>query len=126
MVKQVIVMRKDLNMRKGKLVAQGSHACMKVFLDRAYHDVNGAMNIPLSSAMQAWVRGEFKKITVYVNSEAELDELYAKAVSDCIPCAMIVDNGHTEFNGVPTKTCIAIGPEYSTIIDRITGNLPLL
>ena len=32
--KQVIVMRKDLNMRKGKIISQGSHVSMKVFLDR--------------------------------------------------------------------------------------------
>ena len=31
--KQVIVMRKDLNMRKGKMIAQGAHASMKVLLD---------------------------------------------------------------------------------------------
>lgn len=31
--KQVIVMRKDLNMRKGKMIAQGSHASMAVILD---------------------------------------------------------------------------------------------
>lgn len=32
-VKQVIVMRKDLNMCKGKMISQGSHASLKVFLD---------------------------------------------------------------------------------------------
>ena len=31
--KQVIVIRKDLNMRKGKMIAQGSHASGKEFLD---------------------------------------------------------------------------------------------
>jgi len=34
MVKQVIVVRKDLNMRKGKIAAQASHASLKVFFDR--------------------------------------------------------------------------------------------
>lgn len=34
MIKQVIVVRKDLNMRKGKLAAQVAHASMKVFFDR--------------------------------------------------------------------------------------------
>lgn len=32
--KQVIVMRKDLGMRKGKMIAQGAHAAMKALLDR--------------------------------------------------------------------------------------------
>lgn len=39
---------------------------------------------------------------------------------------MIVDSGKTEFNGISRKTCIAIGPSQSEIIDRITGHLSLL
>lgn len=35
-VKQVLVIRKDLNMRKGKMVAQGAHSAMKVVFDQAY------------------------------------------------------------------------------------------
>lgn len=31
-VKQVIVMRKDLNMRKGKMIAQGAHASVDALL----------------------------------------------------------------------------------------------
>ena len=33
-IKQVIVVRKDLNMRKGKMCAQVAHASLKIFLDR--------------------------------------------------------------------------------------------
>ena len=32
-IKQVIVVRKDLNMRKGKIATQVAHASMKVLLD---------------------------------------------------------------------------------------------
>jgi len=39
-VKQVIVLRKDLQMRKGKMIAQGAHASMKVFFDLAGYFVN--------------------------------------------------------------------------------------
>jgi PTH2 family peptidyl-tRNA hydrolase len=31
--KQVIIIRKDLNMRKGKMIAQGAHASMKAIFD---------------------------------------------------------------------------------------------
>ena len=33
-IKQVIIIRKDLNMRKGKMIAQGSHSSMKVLFDK--------------------------------------------------------------------------------------------
>lgn len=37
----------------------------------------------------------------------------------------ITDVGRTEFNGVPTITALAIGPNKSEDIDKITGHLKL-
>ena len=34
-IKQVIVMRKDLNMRKGKIAAQAGHACVAALVKAA-------------------------------------------------------------------------------------------
>jgi PTH2 family peptidyl-tRNA hydrolase len=39
---------------------------------------------------------------------------------------VVTDSGLTEFGGVPTKTCVAIGPDKSSKIDIITGGLELL
>jgi len=146
-IKQVLVVRKDLNMRKGKIAAQCAHASMKVLLDamkknRVQHFdavVHGASAEPYESytdwtlrvddhtPLDLWLNGSFAKICVSVNSEAELDDVYAKAQAAGIPCAMIIDSGRTEFHGQPTKTVVAIGPDYgSTKIDLITGGLPLL
>lgn len=139
-VKQVIVVRKDLNMRKGKMVAQGAHASMKVVLDlmqrvpgmKYLHSKGEDGELLLSLRLQAktpldvWLNGTFTKICLSVDSEAELDAIYNKAKEAGIPCAMIIDSGLTEFNGVPTKTCIAIGPDIDTNIDQITGHLKLL
>jgi PTH2 family peptidyl-tRNA hydrolase len=63
---------------------------------------------------------------VYVNSEEELLALYAKAMEAGIITSLITDAGLTEFNGVPTNTCIAVGPDFEDKIDSITGGLPLL
>lgn len=127
--KQVIVMRKDLNMRKGKMVSQGAHSSTKVFFDRItkYSEDGLTRTLTLNnSEMAEWMDGSFTKITVAVNSEEELTELYEKAISLNLPCALIVDNGLTEFHGVKTKTCMAIGPDDSKLIDSVTGHLPLL
>ena len=128
--KQVIVMRKDLNMRKGKMVAQGAHASMKVLLDRSkiIVDENGMDQriMHMTDPMREWVEGLFTKICLSVDSEQELIDIYNKAKEAGIPCAMIEDAGLTEFNGVVTKTCIAIGPDYPENIDVITRHLKLL
>lgn len=129
--KQVIVLRKDLNMRKGKMVAQGAHASMKVFFDRLRStgpigDVAFGLQGTITPAMQEWFDGKFTKICVSVNSELELLGVYEKAKSAGIACSLIQDAGLTEFGGVPTYTAVAVGPDYVEKVDVITGGLPLL
>lgn len=113
--KMMIVMRKDLNMRKGKMVAQGSHAAVGAALENQDHP-----------SMKAWLKSSFKKICVSVNSEAELLEVYQKGCDAGLITKLIRDAGHTEFNGVPTLTCCAIGPASTEELADITGELPLL
>ena len=125
--KQVIVMRKDLGMRKGKMIAQGAHASLKVLLDRGEPSADGTrFTFATTEAMAAWLGGRFTKICVSVDSEAELDAVVERARAAGVPCALVVDAGHTEFHGVPTKTCCAVGPAWSDAVDAITGGLPLL
>jgi len=125
MAKQVIVMRKDLGMRKGKMIAQGAHASLKIFLDRGALGADGYA-FTVTPAMAAWLGGRFTKVCVSVDSEAALDQIVAAATAAGVPCALIVDAGATEFHGVPTKTCCAIGPAWVEEVDAITGGLPLL
>lgn len=128
--KQVIVMRKDLNMRKGKMIAQGAHASLKVVLDAGRmattEDGQRAFALVPDPAMEAWLSGRFTKVCVSVDSEAALDAIVARARDAGVPCALITDAGATEFHGVPTKTCCAVGPAWVDAVDAITGGLPLL
>lgn len=142
--KQILVVRKDLHMRKGKIAAQCAHASMKVLLDQTFTsqlgdgitpNKNGDVFPPIetrslsylhTSALYAWLTGAFAKICVYVNSEEELLALQAQSKKAGIMSALIVDSGRTEFHGVPTKTVLAIGPAWKEDIDKITGHLPLL
>jgi peptidyl-tRNA hydrolase, PTH2 family len=123
--KQVIVMRKDLGMRKGKMIAQGAHASMKVVIDGGAID-DGRFAVPMWPALAAWLGGRFTKVCVSVDSEAALDAIVERARAAGVPCALIVDAGATEFHGVPTKTCCAVGPAWVDDVDAITGALPLL
>lgn len=125
--KQVIIIRKDLKMRRGKEISQGSHASLAVVLNEMRKDKNTfEFKIEKDSPWDKWLNGLFTKICVYCNSEQELLEIYQKAKEAKIPSVLITDAGLTEFNGVPTNTCVGIGPYWSEEIDKITGHLPLL
>ncbi len=136
-IKQVIVIRKDLNMRKGKIAAQAAHASMKFVTNRikacidscegyTYVDNIHFIKNHFSKEQLDWIYGSFVKIVVGCNSQEELRELEDLAKSGGLEVQRIVDNGATEFHGVPTLTCIAIGPNKSEDIDKITGHLELL
>jgi PTH2 family peptidyl-tRNA hydrolase len=123
--KQVIVLRKDLNMRKGKMVAQGAHASLGAILKLAIREGNNLV-IPLDPRIEPWLYGRFTKICVSVNSEAELLAIHEEARVAGLVTSLIVDAGLTEFGGVPTHTAVAVGPDEVVKIDAITGELPLL
>lgn len=137
--KQVIVIRRDLKMRRGKEIAQGSHASisfmckricsinMKTIFKLAIHMM--VLKNPLlalfSTEEVAWMFGSFTKVCLQVETEQELLDIYSKAKESGLEVHLITDSGKTEFNGVPTNTCLAIGPHIAEKIDRITAHLKL-
>lgn len=125
MHKQVIVLRKDLNMRKGKMVAQGAHASMSAILSNSVR-TDDTIIIHLDERVKPWLTSNFTKICVYVNNEQELLGIYNEAKYKGLIVSLIKDNGTTEFNGVPTYTAVAVGPDVSEKIDEVTKHLPLL
>ena len=120
-VKQVIVMRKDLNLSKGQMVTQGAHASIAFLtnLVRAYPDDI----IPFYKCEEQWINGTFYKVCLAVNSEKELLDIGAEAVNRGLKVHYIQEN---DLFDEPTFTCLAIGPDYSSVIDPITKNLKLL
>lgn len=138
--KQVIVMRTDLRnsngqkIRTGKFIAQGSHASLGALLKcfRKYTTSDDttvySTEFGKDSVMEAWLNGVFTKICVSVDSEKELVDLYESIIhsNPDMPVVLITDAGLTEFNGVPTITCLGIGPWESEEIDLYTSHLKLL
>jgi PTH2 family peptidyl-tRNA hydrolase len=116
-MKQVILMRKDLKMRRGKEVAQGSHAAMAFLLK--------GDNPKTNKEIVKWQMEGQTKICLQIHSEEELMALWEQAKNAGLRAHFITDAGRTEFNGVPTKTCVAIGPNKSEDIDKITKHLKL-
>ena len=135
--KQLIVMRRDLKMRKGKIAAQAGHACVTAVLMALekegrlgeVHAADGGIQLATSdkapTPLSEWFQKGVAKICVYVDSEEELLAIHRKAKEAGILSALICDNGLTEFHGQPTYTCLAFEQLTPDAVDPITGDLPL-
>jgi peptidyl-tRNA hydrolase, PTH2 family len=113
-LKQILVLRTDLKMRRGKEIAQGSHASMAGYLAHRRNPF-----------MRMWLDGQFAKIAVGIDGEQALLDLHAAAKAVEVPATLIQDAGRTEFGGVPTYTAVSIGPGEPEKIKELTGHLKL-
>jgi len=114
--KQVIAMRTDLKMSRGKMAAQAGHAAVSAAEEARKN---------FSDWWKAWIEEGQCKIAVRAKSEQELLELQKKAKELKLPSALVIDRGLTELPP-ETITCLGIGPAPSSQIDEITGKLHLL
>jgi PTH2 family peptidyl-tRNA hydrolase len=135
LIKQVIVIRRDLRMRRGKEIAQGAHASMAWLRQRVLQGLTptaatGTTSaatglVELSEVERTWLERSNRKVTVKVGSEEQLMAVYEQALRAGLVTHLITDGGLTEFGGVPTRTCLGIGPDYDDRIDPVTGDLEL-
>lgn len=113
--KMVLIIRTDLEMTKGKVAAQCCHACLAAYKSSL---------LSKKSVLKAWKRNGQPKITLKCSSEDELLMLQAKALSLDLIAEVIADAGRTQI-APGSLTVLAIGPDYSEIIDSVTGRLKL-
>ena len=111
MLKQVIIVRKDLKLKKGKLATQVAHAAV--------------MASEKSRLKNQWKKEGQKKIVLWCKDLKELLSLYNRARSKKLPTALVEDAGLTQVKR-GTRTCIAIGPAPEERIDKITRKLKLI
>jgi peptidyl-tRNA hydrolase, PTH2 family len=126
-VKQVIVIRRDLNMRRGKEIAQGAHASSAWLaqLVASHLDAAGNASVSIDEVARVWLTGSFRKVTLQIRGEEEITALHEQAQSLGLRSVLIRDSGRTEFGGVPTITALAIGPNLASEIDKVTGELTI-
>ncbi|MGB5300188.1 MAG: aminoacyl-tRNA hydrolase [Thiogranum sp.] len=126
-IKQVILIRKDLKMRRGKEIAQGSHASMEFLASQIRQRLNENANISidLNADETAWLSKGMAKVCLQVNSEQDLLDYHESALRHGLKSFLITDSGRTEFAGTPTLTACAIGPAGASRIDAVTGELTL-
>jgi PTH2 family peptidyl-tRNA hydrolase len=113
MYKQVIVVRKDLRMDRGKIASQVAHASLE-----AYKKTD-------EKTREIWEGGGSKKVVLRIENLKKLIELKEKVRVMKIPYAVIRDAGKTQVEP-GTITSLGIGPVEEEVIDRVTKDLRLL
>ena len=111
--KQVILIRQDLKLPKGKAAAQAAHASVEVVLKSD------------SKVVKAWREEGMAKIVCKVKDQKELIKYFQMAKDEGLTASLITDAGKTVISP-GTKTCVAIGPDEEEKIDNITSDLSLL
>jgi PTH2 family peptidyl-tRNA hydrolase len=111
--KQAIVVRKDIDMGKGKTCAQVSHASLEAYVKSG------------KEIREQWRMEGARKVVVKCDSLEQLMEILEQARRAGLTCVSITDAGLTQIEP-GTMTCIGIGPDEEAKVDRIIGKLKLL
>lgn len=113
MYKQVIVVRKDLKLDKGKLAVQVAHASLESY-NRADKMIR-----------KKWEAEGSKKVVAKVETLRDMFNLHTQAKELGLPCSLIRDAGKTS---IPpgTVTALGIGPCREEEVDKVTGKLKIL
>jgi PTH2 family peptidyl-tRNA hydrolase len=114
--KQVLVIRTDLKMSRGKMAVQTAHAAVSSAEEARKHS-------PMP--WRRWLWEGQKKVAVKVATESDLISLREKAERAGLPTYLVRDRGLTELPP-GTVTALGIGPGATKVVDKITGDLPLL
>lgn len=150
-MKQIIIVRKDLNMSKGKMAAQVAHASMAFLTNAIKHSVCGTMtNLYVSpinyykcslyipeDIYKEWICGSFTKVILEAKNKYQLEKVYTIAnelgLFKDIDYFPIKDNCYTELkpeevdeNGVGrTLTCIGFIPLDDETANKISKKYQL-
>jgi PTH2 family peptidyl-tRNA hydrolase len=111
--KQAIVVRKDIDMGKGKTCAQVSHASLEAYIKSD------------KETRENWRAEGARKVVVKCDTLEQLEEILMSAKREGLTCVKIIDAGRTQLEP-GTTTCIGIGPDDERKVDKIIGKLKLL
>jgi PTH2 family peptidyl-tRNA hydrolase len=108
--KQVILVREDLKLPKGKLAVQCSHASVDCIFKTN------------KNIIEKWKTEGAKKVILKVKDKKELLKYKKEAEKNNLNTTLIKDAGKTLLKP-GTMTCLGIGPDKEEKIDKVTGSL---
>lgn len=111
--KQVLILRTDLDMSQGKMIAQACHASL------------GSYEKCDKKVKEEWRKQGSKKVVVQSKSESRTLDLFEEMKAADIPCFLVKDRGLTEVER-GTVTGLGAGPVLEEKVDKITEQLKTL
>ena len=114
-VKQVIVVRNDINMKRGELAAQVAAASLKFLIENNESNRGDQVFVTLSNNEASWLSGSFSQVVVGVDSEEQLQDIIMRA-------EIMGIEAHPSVKG-DTLMCVALGPDDSKVLERIVHRL---
>ena len=112
-MKQVILVRQDLKLPKGKMSVQVAHASVSALVKSHKDDI------------KKWQSMGQKKVVLKVEDKEELLQYKKNAEDAGLVVALVEDAGRTVLEP-GTITCLGIGPDKEDKIDKITGKLKMV
>jgi PTH2 family peptidyl-tRNA hydrolase len=112
-MKQVILVRDDLKLPKGKMCSQVAHASVECVLKSP------------KSKLDEWHKEGMKKVVLKVKDFEELNLYLRLANAEKLTTALITDAGKTTVEP-GTVTCLGIGPDEEERIDKLTAKLKMI
>jgi PTH2 family peptidyl-tRNA hydrolase len=112
-MKQVILVRQDLKLPKGKMSVQVAHASVNCLVKSHKDDIS------------KWQAEGQKKVVLKVKDLEDLIKYKRMAEDAGLVTALIEDAGRTVLEP-GTITCLGIGPDKEEKIDKITGKLKMV
>ncbi|MHA2093757.1 MAG: peptidyl-tRNA hydrolase Pth2 [Candidatus Hodarchaeales archaeon] len=114
-LKQVLILRKDLKMSKGKAAAQASHAAVGAAIKLMRQN---------PTLFNKWWNGGQMKVVLAVESETQLEDVESRIRRLGAFVTKINDAGRTQLPP-GTTTALGIGPHNQMDIEKITSTLKL-
>lgn len=119
-LKQVIVVRKDLNLNKRELASTVAKASLKFIIENNEAERGNQLLVSLSSEEQAWLTGSFSQDILCVNNKDQLDDIMFRAEILGIEAYPVFNSNNEKST---ETTCIALGPDESGVINRLIHGL---
>lgn len=124
-LKQVILLRRDMKLRRAEAAALASKASMTFIIEGDESDRSGSVKVDLSGIEAEWMLGSATRIVLGVASEESMRKLLLKAEIQGVSTYEITGvSGDTLDEGIQLIAA-SLGPDDEDKLDLITGNLKL-